>query len=556
MLAGPAAALVAGWLLVASGAPLQAQEAARPRLPEVLAPPEIGPLPKARRTDHVISRAGRALRFAATAGALAIGGLDGEVLADVAYTAYLADSANPAQRPIVFAFNGGPGSASTWLHLGALGPWRVPLTAETIAGLAAAEPIGNDETWLDFADLVFIDPPGTGYSRIWPSGQAHVYAMAGSAYGEPIRPRMTGTGRRVERGAARGQPSRLTGGPEWFWSLEGDIATFVEFIAAWLERHDRKGSPVVLAGESYGGFRAPPIAEALAEAHGISVAAMLLVSPVLDFDGRRGWRTPVHYAALLPSLAATRIERTGGVPGRALLAEAEGYAGGEFIADLMRGPRDLAAVQRLAHKVGALSGVGQEALRLSAGRLTIRGFVEGSPDLRGSVVSIYDVGMTGLAPVRGGARGGFADPFTAGLDQPLTAAMGVLHGRLDWCPERTYTMLSGEVNRRWRWPNSPHPPQVLAALADLHRKDPRLRTLVMHGYTDLVTPYFASVLQLEQLPEGGAAQRIGLEVYAGGHMFYSRDDSRVRFRADAARIIGEAVGARTKKPPGDQRETP
>ena len=117
-------------------------------------------------------------------------------------------------------------------------------------------------------------------------------------------------------------------------------------------------------------------------------------------------------------------------------------------------------------------------------------------------------------------------------------------------------MLANEINRRWIWPNSPHPPQALSALLALHRKDPRLATLVTHGFTDLVTPYLASAMQLDQFPVHGPANRISLEVYPGGHMFYSRDGSRVRFHDDVKRLLDEALGTGAKKDAGDRRETP
>jgi carboxypeptidase C (cathepsin A) len=483
----------------------------------------LTPLPEGRRTSHKVVLFGRELSFVAEPGSTAIQNQAGVRLADIAHVAYTLDDPAPASRPVVFAFNGGPGSSSAWLHLGTLGPWRLPLTADVIAGRTPAEPIDNGETWLKLADLVFIDPPGTGHSRIWPV-----------------------------QGAPAQEVSRGSGGPRWFWSVDGDIATFAEVIARWLERHGRKGSPVVLVGESYGGFRGPLVAQALAKDHKVQIAGMVLVSPVLDFDGRRGWRTPIHYVKLLPSIAATRLERTGTTPTRALLAEAEAYASGAYLADLIRGPRDLAAVGRMSEQVARLSGVPVEAVRGHAGRLTIGSFLEASPDLKGRGVSIYDAGMVGLEPPRE-RRGGFSDPFTSGLDGPLTTAMGVVHTRLDWRPDRPYHVMSRETNRAWIWPNTPSAPQATAALHQLHRNNQRLVTLVTHGFADLVTPYFASVLHLDQLPAHGAQQRVSLEVYPGGHMYYSRDDSRAWFLADGARLIEQvlgrpAVGARTRNP--------
>lgn len=547
----PRGAVAAVFVWMACALPLTAQEPA-PRLVERIPEAALAPLPEARETQHTLTLPDRMLRFNATAGALAIANADRAILADVAYHAYTIASPARAARPVIFAFNGGPGSASAWLHLGALGPWLVPLTSATMSDPGTPALSGNPDTWLDFADLVFIDPPGTGFSAMWPANRGA--APATGIYRDPLMP----AARRERRGPpnARGPGGRNVGGADWFWSVEGDVVTFAEVIAAWIERHDRRSAPVVIVGESYGGFRAPLIAEELSSVHAIRVSAMVLVSPVIDFDGRRNWRTPQHYLALLPSIAATAMERSGVEPSRQALADAENYATGEYLVDLMRGPRDPAALGRMSDRVAALSRLPVETVNKLGARLTIGTFVDNSPQLSNQVVSLYDAGMTGLSPPPGRNRGGFADPFTAGLNPPLTAAMDVLHERLSWQPARQYVMLAGEVNRRWRWPNAPHAPEALSVLLGLHRNQPQLRTLVAHGFTDLVTPYFASVTQLAQMPSYGPEGRIATQVYAGGHMFYSRSSSRARFRSDAERLLGETLGGGAKKPNGEPGETP
>lgn len=516
-----AAAIAASMWMLAIAPAVLAQDAP-PRAP---APAEIARLPEDRRSPHTLALPDRTLRFTAIVGSIPMTNAAGRMLADVAFTAYLLDGADKRTRPLTFAFNGGPGAASTWLQLGALGPWRVPLTGETIRTKGAPALLDNAETWLDFTDLVFIDPPGTGVSRIWPTVER------GTAT-EP--PRGGGRGRGETQRAAE------SGGPAWFWSVRGDIATFASFIATWTRNNERTGSPIVLAGESYGGFRAPLIAQALKSDHAVAVHAMVLVSPVLDFDGRRGWLQPQHYVAMLPSIAATRLERSGVVPTRTALAEAETYARGDYLADLARGPRDTQASERIAARVAALTGLDAESVRRHDGRLGGRSFVQEAAGFGEKAVSLYDAGMSGLEPA-GSEQRGFGDPFTSGLTEPLTAAMETLHARLGWRVARRYMLHSGEANRSWTWRNSPHPPEALGALLDLHRTDPKLATLVTHGFTDLVTPYFASALQLDQLPAHGKAQRIKLEVYPGGHMLYSRDGSRARFRDDAEKLIGETL---------------
>ena len=491
---------------------------------------EIAQLPDEQRSNHTMTLPGRTLRFTAIAGALPITNASGRVLADVAFTAYLLDGTDKRTRPLTFAFNGGPGAASTWLQLGALGPWRVPLTGETVRTKGPPPLTDNAQTWLDFTDLVFIDPPGTGYSRIWPTMAA-----------PHVPPSQQGRNRR----RAETQRAAQAGGPAWFWSIRGDIATFATFIAEWTRRNERTGAPIVLTGESYGGFRAPLIAQALKADHAVSVQAMVLVSPVLDFDGRRGGFLPQHFVGLLPSIAATRLERSGAIPDRAALSGVETYARGDYLLDLVRGPRDGQAGDRIAARVAAFSGLDAGRIRSHNGRLGARLFVQEAGGFGDEAVSLYDAGMNGLEPIGVDSRGG-GDPFTTGLTTPLTAAMGTLYARLGWRAVRPYLMHSSEANRQWIWRNSPHSPEALSALQDLHQKDPKLATLVTHGFTDLVTPYFASALQLDQLPPLPDDQRIRLEVYPGGHMFYSRDPSRIRFRDDAEKLIGEATQPRVR----------
>lgn len=525
-LTGPAGLLATVvWLAVS---PLAAQDAAQraaPRHPAVLSP-----LPEPRSTRQTLDLPDRTLHFTATVGAIPLRGAGGTILADVAYTAYTLDGPRSPQRPLTFAFNGGPGSASTWLHLGAMGPWRVPLDAATIeAGTTAAfEP--NSDTWLDFTDLVFLDPPGTGYSRIWP------HSGGAARHDEP-------------------QESKREAGRAWFWSIRGDIATFADVIKTWTRQADRLDSPIVLVGESYGGFRAPLIADALLRDHAMAVRSLVLVSPVLDFDGRRGGHLPMHSVALLPSLTATRLERTGMEPHRAALAAVEAYARGDYLLDLVRGPRDVAAQSRLGVAVAGFTGLSAEQVRAQSGRVSAPSFVRGNPLFGSNPVSLYDAGMTEIPAPPGGRRRGFGDPFTSGLSEPLSAAVARLHARFDWTTERPYLTLASEVTQNWVWQRGPNPPEALSALQTLMQSDQRRTTLVTHGFTDLVTPYFASVVQLDLLPPHGPLPRIHMEVYPGGHMFYSRDASRARFRADAERTIRSAIQPSPAQA-GPHRETP
>ena len=279
-------------------------------------------------THHKVDLPAGALSFTAAAGAFRIGAPDAPV-ADIVYTSYALDGADAAARPVTFVFNGGPGASSAWLHLGALGPWRVAMGGD--AALPSAPHVAgpNAETWLDFTDLVFIDPAGTGFSRLLKDDEA--------------------TRRRV-------------------WGVEGDVETLTEVIRRWLERSHRMASPKYVVGESYGGFRGPRIVRDLELREGIGVAGLILVSPLLDYGARSALMDPLTWAVRLPSITAAARERSGPVT-RESLADVEQYASGEFITDFLRGESDAAALDRIASRVAAFTQLDPALVKARGGRL-------------------------------------------------------------------------------------------------------------------------------------------------------------------------------------------
>lgn len=500
----------------------QTQSQAQPQAPGQPAPPAAqanratpeepvsrrsgAPLPAEARTEHAVQIAGAEVRFTATVGALRVGNPAGRELGDIGFIAY-ARAGLPIdevrRRPVVFAFNGGPGSASTWLHLGALGPWRLPLKPEQITPSATAELLVNEETWLTFADVVFIDPVGTGYSRI---------AEA--------------------QGAENGSESAR----RFFYSVNGDAESVADFIQTWLRKYERLSSPKVVVGESYGGIRAPKVVHLLDTRFGVGIGTMILISPVLDFEGRSGAST-MQFAALLPSLAASNLERQGKTPNRDALADAERYARTDYLVDLLRGPRDADAVARVAGRVSALTGLKEDTVRKLAGRVGGNAYIREVYRERELIASSYDSSVTGLDPNPYALVSRYDDPFSTGLLAPMTSAMIELYGKLEYRTDRRYLMLGADANRSWQWGNSTTPAESVSELRAALALDTQLRVLVAHGFTDLVTPYGASAMILDQLPAYGNASRVALKVYPGGHMFYARDPSRIAFRRDAQEVI-------------------
>ena len=477
--------------------PALAQDA-RPATPheatrEALRP--VGPpgMPAESVTRHTLDLPGRALRFTATAGAFRLGPTD-KPLADIAYTSYVLDGTEPGARPVTFVFNGGPGASSAWLHLGAFGPWRMAMEGE--AALPSAPHVAgpNAETWLDFTDLVFIDPAGTGLSRLLLDSEE---------------------GRRK------------------IWSVEGDIESLTEVVRRWLERTHRMASPKYVVGESYGGFRGPRLVRGLEIQEGIGVAGLILVSPLLDYGGRSNALDPLTWATRLPSITASARERNGPVT-REALADVEQYAAGEFIADYLRGERDPAALDRIGARVAEFTQLDPAAVRAHGGRIDWRMVLRRDPARVGAV---YDSSVTTPEPFPLSTFSSAFDPIADGLRAAMTTGMLELYGgRLNWLPEGRYEVLNGDINRQWDYGRSNTRPDSAGTLRAVLALDPKLRLLVLHGLNDLATPYFMTKLELDQIPPNVAGDRVKFLVLPGGHMFYIRDASRQAFRAEAMQL--------------------
>lgn len=455
-------------------------------------------LPPDSTTKQTLDLPGRSLNFTATAGSIRVFDGKGEPLADIAYTSYQLDGADRATRPVTFLFNGGPGASSAWLQFGAAGPWRLPLDGEALSPSASPEVKPNAETWLDFTDLVFIDPVGTGYSRF----------------------------------IASGEEARKS-----FYSVDGDANSIALVIRRWLEKHDRLTSPKYVAGESYGGIRGPKVVRQLQIQHGVGVKGLILVSPLLDFREFTG-TSLLQYVATLPSYVAVAREAKGPVK-RADLADVEAYARGEFLTDLVKGEADKEATNRLADKVAALTGIDQAVSRRLAGRFDVGEFRREFDRKNGKITGRYDASVRGFDPYPDSSSSRFGDPSGDALQAPLTsAAVDVLTRKLNWRPDGSYEVLNGAVEGHWDFGRGINPPQSVSDLRQILATDAKLNVLVGHGLFDLATPYFGTKRVLDQMP-AFATQRVKLVVYPGGHMFYSQGGSRQAFRSEVEALIRE-----------------
>ncbi len=458
---------------------------------------EARKLPPDSTTKQTLDLPGRSLAFTATAGSIRLFNQKREPQADVAYTSYQLDGADHATRPVTFVFNGGPGAASAYQQFGNNGPWRLPINADAVTPSTSPELRPNAETWLDFTDLVYIDPVGTGYSRF-------------VATGEDVR--------------------------KHFFSVDGDVDALAVVIRRWLEKNDRLQSPKYIVGESYGGIRGPKIVHNLQQEQGVGVRGLILISPALDFREYSG-SSILQYVARLPSFAAVARQTKGAVT-RADLADVEQYAGGPFLVDLLKGEADVEATNRVADKVSSLTGIDQAVSRRLAGRFDVAEFRREFDRKNGKVTGRYDASVMGADPFPDSSSSRFDDQSGDALIAPLTsAAVDFTTRKLNWRPDGSYELLNDAVSHAWDFGRAMHPPESITELRQILALDPNLKVLVAHGLFDLATPYFGSKILLDQLPGFASSPRVKLVVYPGGHMFYSREDARKELRGEVEKLM-------------------
>jgi carboxypeptidase C (cathepsin A) len=450
-------------------------------------------LPLDAASDKQITVGGRTIAYAATAGTLSLFDQNGDRSAAVFYTAYVAKDAQAASRPVTFVFNGGPGAASTYLHLGLAGPRIVDFGPDGRDG-AAARMIDNPDSWLAFTDLVFIDPVGTGWSRAAkPDG--------GGAY----------------------------------WGVQRDADTFAKVIALYVAKNSRSASPKYLLGESYGGFRAAKVARELQNDQGIVVSGIIMVSPMLEASLQWGGESALRAALHFPALVATELERTKTFTPEAV-AEAERFATTEYLTTLAGAPPAGEEADRFYRRIARMTGLSAEAVAKARGY--VRGLYLQHLRAGGQVVSAYDGSFALPDPYPESASGRGSDPMLDGFTRALSGAfVGYARDELGFKTEMTYILLGNEVSSKWDWGDRRSPPGVSDDIRHLLALNPSFRLLIAHGYTDLVTPYGVSRYVLHQIPDIGGAGRTQLKLYRGGHMYYFSAESRRSFSADARNFI-------------------
>ena len=460
---------------------------------------ELPPFPADASVKQVTHVAGKSLNYTATVGSLPVRDEKGKKIAEVVFTAYVLDGPKDPNRPVTFAFNGGPGAASVYLNLGAIGPKRVQFGAQGDSPSDSSRLVDNPGTWLDFTDMVFIDPVGTGFSRSL-----------------------------VDKDETRKR----------FYSIKPDIEYLSRIVYDWLLKNGRMASPKYVTGESYGGFRGPKITYYLQTQLGVGVNGLVLVSPYLEPSADQAPDfSPMAWVATLPSMTASNYERQGKALSPQVMAEVEDYARGDYVTDLLKGRRDPAALARVVDKVTAYTGLNRNFVQLSGGRIDSRAYLRELYRQEGKIGSWYDSNVTQDDPFPWAPIGRRGDPILDAIIAPTTSAMVDFTTRVvGWKVEGRYNALSNDVNDSWE-----KGIELTDAATDLRQAvaaDPKLKVLIVHGYDDLSCPYFISKLIIDQMPISGDPNRVRLALYPGGHMFYSRPGSQASFRADVMQVFG------------------
>jgi carboxypeptidase C (cathepsin A) len=449
------------------------------------------PLPAEAHTPQSIQINGKALNYTVTVGALPVYDATGKKSAEVVCTSYVVENAG---RPVTFAFNGGPGAASVFLNLGAIGPKRLQFGDEGDSPSDPAKLLDNAETWLEFTDLVFIDPVGTGYSR------------------SMVTPDET---------------------KKQFFSTENDIHYLSRVVYDWLVRNGRMASRKYLVGESYGGYRGPRITHYLQSQLGVAMNGVVLVSPYLNPTlDENGDISPMAWVVTLPSIAAAHLEREKKLTPEGM-SQVMAYARGEYVTDLLKGRSDTEAMSRLVKRVTSMTGLQEEFVRRAGGRIEIGAYLREVFRETGKLGSIYDSNVTSFDPFPFAPEQRTNDPMLESIIAPTTTAMVDFVTRVvGWKTEARYNTLSYEVNAQWDRDSRALRAGATADLRQAVATDPKLRVLIAHGWNDLACPFMGSVLTVDQMPAMGDATRVTVREYPGGHMFYSRQAGRAAMRKD------------------------
>ena len=452
--------------------------------------PAAPPVETISTTKHSIQINGKTLAYTATAGTLILKKDDTKPWASIFYVAYTLDGVqNPAKRPITFAFNGGPGSSSVWLHLGALGPKRIAMGPDGEQPKPPYQLVDNDDTALQFTDLVFIDPVTTGFSR-----------------------------------AAPGEKDAQ------FHGFDGDLESVAEFIRLYSVRAERWASPKFLAGESYGTTRASALSQYLLENQGIYLNGITLISSVLNFETISfAPGNDLPYALFLPSYTATawyhkKLPKDLQSDLEKAVGEARRFAGNEYTVALMKGDKLTMAERTSAvHELARLTGLPESFVEQSNLRVTMSRFAKELLRDQRKIIGRYDGRLEGPDRDAAGENPEY-DPSYASVQGAYTAMLNdYMRTELGYKSDQAYQILTDKV-QPWSYEKFQNRyVNVAGMLREAMTQNPNLRVMIANGYYDLATPFFATEYTVSHLGlDPTLSSHVSLTYCEAGHMLYTR----------------------------------
>ena len=461
-------------------------------------------------TKHAARVGGRQLHYTVTTGFMPIKNpVSGETEARIFYMAYTLDGvADPKSRPLMFSFNGGPGSASVWLHLGALGPQRVKMLDDGMMPPPPYEMVDNEFSWLDQTDMVFIDPVGTGYSRA-------------------TKPDLASK----------------------FFGVSGDVESVGEFIRLYLGRSERWASPLFLVGESYGTTRAAGLSNHLFE-RGIGLNGIVLVSTVMNFQSIRfADNNDLPLVLIFPSYTATAWYHKRLSPAmqkrplREVLRESEEFSANVYGPALLRIDRLSGAErQSLIERFSALTGLSPTFVDQNNFRVELGEFNKELLRDQRRTTGRLDSRFVGYDRDSAGDNVEF-DPSMTAIRTPYTAVFNdYVRRQLNYKSDVEYFILGGGITSPWNWNTSNAYADTSQALSSAMRKNPYMKVFIASGYYDMATPYFAAEYTVSAMSlDPQLRQNFSFAYYEAGHMMYIEKNSLKKLKEDVSRFMQSAL---------------
>ena len=476
---------------------------------------ENNPIPKAKvyTSQHQIKLSGRSIKYTATAGTMLMKNKKGEPIALFGFTAYIKNKVDQRKRPIIFAYNGGPGAASLWLNMGALGPQRVIIKDAGFTHNGPFKRVSNDYSIIDKADLVMIDPVGTGFSKVIGKGKG-----------------------------------------KDFWGVDQDINSVANFIVKYVSENKRWSSPKYILGESYGGMRSAGLSYNLLTKHNLALNGVILVSPFLDFTtGSDDTGEDLPHVLYLPTFAATAYYHNA-LPKQpknrdAFLAKVEAFATGDYASALMQGASISEAFRdQVLTKLHQYTGISKAYWKRANLRIGHQQFTKELLRKRGETTGRFDSRFQGQSVDLNGENMNY-DPQDLSISPAFVATfMDYYASDLKVPPTQKY-IVGANIEGQWDWRHTPPNsygskipvPFTTIDLAYAMTMNPHMKVLFQMGYYDLATPFFATKYMINHLKISPKIRKnISTAYYDAGHMMYVHQPSLKKFKTVISKFIQQS----------------